>query len=528
MALRPPEIRRPAGETRLPGQAQAGRAVKSTDQRTPIRSEGARQPPERLVSDIDSSRGLSPRSASRRLASATTTRRPWVIDVSVVVVLSVLVRLPWVLIVHPVPVSDTRFYYLSAISIAHGHGYQILGHPTAFFPVAWPALLGALFFFTGPSMLAIEVLNLVLWAVTAALVYVLGRRLSGRAAGVVAGVLVAVSPPVAIYVMRAYSEALFIPLLLVICLLLAWRRETPSLRNAALAGVLLGVAILARSTAEFLILLLPLWVLFRRPRRESWRAAVVLCITTCVVLVPWVARNEEVMHTYALSTNGGVTLWLGANPRANGGWISYGKHNWAIQSAAAEVKQNNSLTKAAIKYDLHHPGRWLGLIPAKFTHLMASSNAPLTIVELWQKGPDPSTPHPARTNTRKLAPAESKLLGGALARMWMFDLWHYLYWSLGGIALLLAAWRRRPTAGIAVLLVVAWILFHIVLVHGEPRYMLSVTPLVAPALAWLLVAAAREAAALVPSRARAARARAGFLASARDRPEARSTSGETG
>jgi asparagine N-glycosylation enzyme membrane subunit Stt3 len=141
--------------------------------------------------------------------------------------LSVLVRLPWVLIVHPVPVSDTRYYYFSARSIADGHGYQILGHPTAFFPVGWPAFLGGLFSLTGPSMLAIEVLNLVLWSVTTALVYVLGRRLGGRATGVVAGVLVALSPTMAVFVMRAYSEALFIPLLLGMCLLLTSRARRP-------------------------------------------------------------------------------------------------------------------------------------------------------------------------------------------------------------------------------------------------------------------------------------------------------------
>jgi 4-amino-4-deoxy-L-arabinose transferase-like glycosyltransferase len=412
---------------------------------------------------------------------------------SVVAALSVLVRLPWVLIVHAKPVSDTRFYYLSASSIANGHGYQILGHPTAFFPVGWPAFLGGLFAFTGPSMLAIEILNLVLWALSAALVYVLGRRLGGRSVGVVAGVLVAIAPTMAVFVMRAYSEALFIPLLLAMCLLLTSRRETPALRNAALAGALLGAAILVRSTAEMLIFILPLWLLWRRPRRESWRAALVFGIAACLVLVPWVVRNKVVMHSATLSTNGGVTLWLGANPHATGGWIAYGKNNWAISSAAAEVKQNSTLTREALRYDFHHPGRWLDLMPDKFTHLMEWSTSPLTIAELQQNGPDPSVPHPARTSTRKLAPAEKRLLGGALNNTWAFELWHFLYWGLGAAALLLAAWRRRPTADLAVLLVAFWILFHVILIHGEPRYMISVTPLVAPALAWLLVEVYRRA-----------------------------------
>lgn len=448
---------------------------------------------ERPISYIDSSRSPSLRPASRRLISRLAARRAWLIDLSVVTTLSVLVRLPWLLIVHPVPVSDTRFYYFSANSIAQGHGYQILGHPTAFFPVGWPAFLAGLFYFTGPSMLAIEIFNLVLWALIVALVYVLGRRLGDRATGVLAGILVAIAPTMAIFVMRAYSEALFIPLLLGVCLLLTSRRETPSLRSAALAGVLLGAAILVRSTAEGLILILPLWLLWRRPRRESWRAALVLAVSSCLVLVPWLVRNTVVMHTTSLSTNGGVTLWLGANPRADGGWISYGKHNWAISSAAAEVKQNNDLTREAFRWAVHNPDRYLDLMPHKFTHLMAWSTSPLTIVELEQKGPDPSTPHPARTSTRKLDRAEKKLLGGSLNNTWAFELWHYLYWSLGALALLLASWRRRPTAGLAALLVAFWILFHVILIHGEPRYMLSVTPLVAPALAWLLVEGARRA-----------------------------------
>ena len=451
---------------------------------------------ERPISEIESARSPSLRPARRSWVSKLAARRAWLVDVSAVTVLSVLVRLPWLLIVHPVPVSDTRFYYFSATSIAEGNGYQILGHPTAFFPVGWPAFLGGLFYFSGPSMLAIEVLNLFLWALIAVLAYLLGRRLCDRATGVVAGILVAVSPTMALFVMRAYSEALFIPLLLGVCLLLTWRRETPSLRSAALAGVLLGAAVLVRSTAEALILILPLWLLWRRPRHESWRAALVLGVSSCLVLAPWLVRNMLVMHTTSLSTNGGVTLWLGANPRADGGWISYGKNNWAISSAAAEVKQNNDLTEEAFHWAVHNPDRYFDLMPHKFTRLMGWSTSPLTIVELEQTGPDPSVPHPARTHTRKLDRAEKKLLGGSLNNTWAFELWHYLYWSLGATSLLLAVWRRRPTVDLAVLVIAFWILFHIILIHGEPRYMISVTPLVAPALAWLLVSAWRWAAAL--------------------------------
>jgi asparagine N-glycosylation enzyme membrane subunit Stt3 len=134
-------------------------------------------------------------------------------------VLALAARLPWALIVHTGPSSDSLFYYLGAKSIAAGHGYEILHHPTAFFPVGWPAFLAGVFLITGPSFIAVKVAVLVLWMLTTALVYLLGRRLGGRSVGLVAGALVAVAPALTVYAMRASSEHLFIPLLLTVCLL---------------------------------------------------------------------------------------------------------------------------------------------------------------------------------------------------------------------------------------------------------------------------------------------------------------------
>jgi len=423
-------------------------------------------------------------------------RRDWLLDIAALVLLSALARLPWVLLVHGRATSDSYFYYLSARSISEGHGYSIMGHPTAFFPVGWPAFLAALFLVVGPSVATIKAANLVLWALSTGLAYVLGRRLGGRSVGVVSGALVAVAPTLTPYVMRASSEALFIPLLLAACLLLT-RKDgaTPSLPNTAAAGVLLGLAILVRSTAMLLPLILPLWLLLRRPLRESWRAAALLAVASVLVLVPWAARNAVVMHTFGLSTNGGYTIWLGANPRATGGFqLRSGPHpRWAIFSARAETRQNSTLLRESISYVREHPLDWLELMPAKFSKLMAWGPGPFSNVLVAQKGPDPQRGR----YERQLSGAEATLVNGSLRHLWLYKLWHYSFWILGGLALVLAARKRLPGAGLATLLVAFWIVFHVLLVHGEARYMLSVTPLVAPALAWLLVSGWRRAAALV-------------------------------
>ncbi|HEY4977461.1 MAG TPA: glycosyltransferase family 39 protein [Gaiellaceae bacterium] len=389
--------------------------------------------------------------------------------------LALAARLPWALIVRAGASSDSLFYVLGAKSIAAGHGYEILNHPTAFFPVGWPAFLGGLFLITGSSFMAVKAAALVLWMFTTALVYLLGRRLGGRSVGLVTGGLVAVAPTMTVYVIRASSEHLFIPLLLAVCLLVVTEDgRTPSMRRAALAGVFLGLAILVRSTGILLPLVIPLWLLLRRPARESWRAAVTMSVVSALVLTPWMARNVVVMHTLGLSTNGGYTIWVGAHPGASGGFETGGEH-WAIRSVASETHQNSALLRESINYVVHHPLDWLGLIPAKFEHLMTWGPGPLQVA------------HP-----RHLHGDAATLINGSLHHLWLFKLWYYSYWILGGLALVLSTRKRLPGASLAALLVGFWIAFHVTLIHGEPRYMLSVTPLVAPALAWLLVAATRQ------------------------------------
>ena len=405
--------------------------------------------------------------------------------------LALAVRLPWALIVHAGPSSDSLFYYLGAKSIAAGHGYEILHHPTAFFPVGWPVFLAGVFLITGPSFIAVKVAALLLWMLTTAFVYLLGRRLGGRSVGLVAGGLVAVAPTMAVYAARGASEHLFIPLLLAVCLLVATADgRTPSMRRTALAGVFLGLAILVRSTAILLPLVIPLWLLLRRPARESWRAAVTMSVVSVLVLTPWMARNAIVMHTFGLSTNGGYTIWIGAHPHASGGFDS-GK-GWQISSVATETRQNSVLLHESANYVVHHPLDWLGLIPAKFEHLMTWGPGPLQGAREGQRGIDPRI----HIYQRQLHGAEATLVNGSLHHQWLFELWHYSYWILGGLALVLTARMRLPGAGLFALLVGFWIVFHVTLVHGEPRYMLSVAPLVAPALAWLLVAGARRVMAL--------------------------------
>jgi 4-amino-4-deoxy-L-arabinose transferase-like glycosyltransferase len=424
----------------------------------------------------------------RQLSAVVTAQPGYRLDLAVAAVVSVLVRLPWVVFVQHGLAHDSSFYYYGAKSIAAGHGYSILGHPTAFFPVGWPAFLALVFAITGPSIWAILVLNLILWLIIADLVYVFGRRTGGRATGVVAALLVAASPTLSLYVLRAYSEALFIPLLLLVCLLLTARRESPSLRVAALAGLFLGFAILVRSTAAPLPVLLSLWLLVRNPWREAWRAAAVLCAASCLVVAPWIARNAIVMHSAVISTNGGVTLWIGNHHPVAPGQRHYPIFVWTLNSVHDEVQQNSVLTRESLSFMVHDTGTWLGRVPGNFRGLMGWNKSPITNALLFQHGPVPRGRHHVTIRQAKdLHGAEGVLVRGALDNTWIFRTWHYTFWVLGALAMLLALWRRKPAAGLVALLATFWIVFHSFFFFGDVRFMISVTPLVAAPLAWMLV-----------------------------------------
>jgi 4-amino-4-deoxy-L-arabinose transferase-like glycosyltransferase len=414
---------------------------------------------------------------------------------------SVLFRLPWVVLVRHGLARDSSFYYYAAKSIAAGHGYSILGHPTAFFPVGWPAFLALLFAVTGPSIWTIMVLNLILWSLITGLTYLFGRQMGGRKIGLVAALIVATSPTLTVYVLRAYSEALFIPLLLIVCLLLTARRESPSLWMAALAGICLGLAILVRSNAALLPLLLSLWLLVRNSWREAWRAAAVLCAVSGLVVAPWIARNAVVMHTPVLSTNGGVTLWIGDYHQLPRGQRTYPPYVWTLDSVHAEVQQDSRLTRDSISFILHDTGAWLGRVPHNLRELLGWSKTPITNALLFQHGPVPrGNRNLTRRHLNQLHGAERTLMRGALDNQWIFQTWHYAFWVLGGLAVLLALRRRQPAAGLVILLVAFWILFHGLFFFGDARFMISVAPLMAVPLAWLLVqtaACARKAIATV-------------------------------
>ncbi|MCU0311718.1 MAG: glycosyltransferase family 39 protein [Acidimicrobiales bacterium] len=200
------------------------------------------------------------------------------------------------------PNSDAFQYYDLARNIGDGLGFSmsfswVTVGPTAFRPPAYPYLLAGAMSVFGESVRVGQVLNLLIGLVVVALAWLLARRLGGPRAAAAAGLTVALYPPLIANDVVLLTEPLSLAALLGALLALTDHRW-------ALAGLLTGLLILTRPSAQFLVVLFALWMLWQ----VGWRRALGLVGVTVLVVTPWVARNWVVMGSPLLVTSNGFNL----------------------------------------------------------------------------------------------------------------------------------------------------------------------------------------------------------------------------
>ena len=201
------------------------------------------------------------------------------------------------------PRSDADHYLDLARSLASGKGFQLAFpqlemHPTAFRPPLYPLLLAIPQWVGGTDvLLPARLLSLILGVAVIALTVQLGLRLAGPVAGVVAGGVVAIYPPLVANDTITLTEPLALLLILGILLTLHGRQWIA-------CGVLTGMLLLTRPNAYLVvaIVVIVLWRLIGRRRA-------LLCACVCAaVVVPWLIRNQLQVGTLRPTTSDGFNL----------------------------------------------------------------------------------------------------------------------------------------------------------------------------------------------------------------------------
>jgi 4-amino-4-deoxy-L-arabinose transferase-like glycosyltransferase len=388
-----------------------------------------------------------------------------------VFLLALAVRLVYVLNVPPevLLANDAGYYDYFARSIASGNGYVMPeGHPTAFWPVGYPAFLAGVYLLFGESLKAAQLVNALLDAGTAVLVMAIARRWWSIELSALAGGIYALFPGAIGFTALTLSEPLFTFLLTASLALVVYsdRFQRGWLMPALAFGLLAALATYVRGLALLLPLLAAFWLLIHGYRTD---AALRFGLTAMAVVVllslPWAVRNTVRLGelTY-LSTNLGQDLRTGHNPNATGGLDFQEQIGWAIQFVdlpplEAELAKNREGVREAVRYALNNPRHELELSVRKVARLYGDDADSLRWAEHFGVHP----------------------VFGDATRSWLFALfngYYYLVAAASIVGLGLGLKKREPWATLGLALLAYWTLVHIAF-FAEPRFHAPLLPVLA-------------------------------------------------
>jgi hypothetical protein len=201
--------------------------------------------------------------------------------------------------------KDSQSYFLPGWEIARGEPFEMGQRRTPVYPVF---IAGVILAF-GEELRALALAQHLIGVGTVGVAYLLGRLTVGRAAGLIAGLLVAVNGALLIYERYIMSETLFALLVAGSTLAAVAAVQRPTGRRWLLAGLALGLTILTRPVAQ--VLIPPLVVMVLLACGRDWRRAAVGIVALlgglAAIQGPWVVRNA-VTHGNASASTFGRTL----------------------------------------------------------------------------------------------------------------------------------------------------------------------------------------------------------------------------
>ncbi|NHO64670.1 hypothetical protein G8770_03815 [Aestuariicella hydrocarbonica] len=300
--------------------------------------------------------------------------------------LGLLLRIAVALMFPIEPASDAAWYVARAHELLAGMGYQEGGHPTAYWPIGWPAILAGSLAIFGSVPLSILVINTVSAALVMWLIVWFARTLTGSEwVARVALLAYAIYPNHIAYHGAANCETLYLAIAMLAFMLLIKGRD--NLLGLVVCGLIFGVATLVKpQTLAFpLGAVIALGIVYPA---YSWlkvlRSAVIVYLFLLLLVSPWSLRNFNVFGEWILvSTNGGVALYTGANDDTTGDYYDHEnpdtfESNYGIpweQRVERQVELNKNYKALSHEWIGSHKLEWLSWMPKK-------------VFILWQKDTD--------------------------------------------------------------------------------------------------------------------------------------------
>lgn len=287
----------------------------------------------------------------------------------------------------PNGLGDDVWYHWVANGLVDGRGFSDPFHslgphgivfgsagkplPTAFHPPLFPMLLAGFSEVGLRSYTAHQIVGCALGAGTTVVLGLIGRRLAGERAGLLAALAGALFLPMAINEALLRSESLYGLTIALVLLAAIHLRERPDARRAGLLGAAIGVATITRAEAILLLAMLAPLVVRAAPR--GWRRLGACAAAAAVLVVPWSVRSSLEFDRPVFVATADGSLIAGANLPSTyhgellGGWDFNGLSRTPTGRAGIrnEAVQSARWRREGFDFARHHAGRLPVVIAAR-------------------------------------------------------------------------------------------------------------------------------------------------------------------
>lgn len=377
---------------------------------------------------------------------------------------------------------DDEYYDAWARAISRG---DFVGHEVFYGLPLYPYLLGLLYFVSGHAIHAARIAQAVLDAASCVLLFSIGKRLFGRATGILASVIFA------LYGMSFFFDGFLtsaplsalLSLSIVKCLFAVYDKANPA-RFIAL-GALLGVTALANSSVLASIPFIVIWAfaaLKGALARSITRYLISMMAAVLLILAIVTARNYAVgKDLVPITSHAGVTFYAGNNPGSMGSFylpdtLGKGVEGTRVASrAVAEKALGRGLKPSEVSaYWMRQGALFMMKDPLRYARLILHK----VYLFFWVREIPEEVPFSV---IRRCSP---------VTRLPLFT---YGFVSpLAIIGMALAARRRR--GDLAVLYIaVAGALLSSIIYFVNARYRMMVEPILIVFAAWTLIYCLRKA-----------------------------------
>ncbi len=303
--------------------------------------------------------------------------------IAVIALISLILRLVWILKVPTVPVSDFLQYHNGALSIINGTGYRIYGHISSYEPVGYSLFLAFIYSIFGSSFWVAKIANVIISCIGVIFIYLITKKCFTKKYAYICALIYGILPLNIIYTSVISTEIIFTTLYLLLLLLII-KKESIKYSNIIL-GILLGILTLIKPYMmiyQCTIFLMD--VINLHDFKKSVQSFIIITAVLLFTISPWTIRNYIIFHKIIpVSTNGGYNLYINNNPDAIGSWRNPLKIHGSIilkyknknDNFWNEVKVDEEGKIAAYKWIKNNPVQFitLGFKKVKNTFLTSDS-----------------------------------------------------------------------------------------------------------------------------------------------------------